>query len=211
MTAKARGIPSRQAMFGLGDVRPDEAAKAEREVKRMRRSLENWLYYRRINDEVASGERESKLPSGYAKQVMWDERDWKGEQRLANQLHALLSEFMDSSSLPDPDLDKNEDAAAELAEIAVSGKTPSETGSPSAQGVFWIWPVVIIVGGVLFTIMTAIRSRADVAKEKERIACIEAGACTDYGFWLKVGGGALALWLAWDKLGGREAVRKLRR
>jgi hypothetical protein len=98
----------------------------------------------------------------------------------------------------------------ELAKIAIAGKLPEEAQAPEAQGflpVVFIWPVVIIVGMVLWTIMTKIRNDADVAKEKERIECIKSGACTDYGFWLKLGGIALAGWIVWDKMGLREAVK----
>jgi hypothetical protein len=55
-------------------------------------------------------------------------------------------------------------------------------------------------------VTTAIKTAADVAKDKEEKACIQAGACTDYGFWLKAGGVTALLWLAWRELGLREAV-----
>lgn len=196
---------------GIGDVAPSEAAKAERELRRMRRSLATWLEYRLRNDAVVSGEVDSKLPKRAAAERLWGGRDWEAEEKLATHLHALLSETMDATALPDPDLDKDPDAAVKLARIAIRGKVPSEAKSRGAVGLFWIWPAVVIVGGVMFTIMTAIRSKADVLKEKERLACIEAGACTDYGFWLKIGGISLAAWIAWDKFGLRDAVRRRRK
>lgn len=196
--------------LGAADVSPAEAAKAERELKRMQASLRGWLKYRARNDAVAQGKAESKLPADAAKNLLWRNRDWAGEQKLAEQLHTLLAEVMDASRLPDPDVRADPQAAVKLAKIAIDGKPPSEAKAPQAQGLFWVWPVVIVVGAVLFTIMTAIRSRADVQKEKERIKCIEAGACTDYGFWLKFGGAALGLWIVWDKFGAREAFKKKR-
>lgn len=194
--------------YGLGgDVSPAESAKAEREIRRMRSSLKSWLKYRRLNDAVAAGEVKTRLPREVAARVV-GEYDLEGEQKLADKLHALLSEMFDASSLPDPDVSEDHNAAVKLAKIAIKGKVPSEAQGPSAQGIVWMWPVVVVVGGLLFTITTVVRARADVQKEKERIKCIESGACTDYGFWLKMGGGLLTAWIIWDKFGAREAVQR---
>lgn len=186
-------------------VTPGEAAKAERELKRMRSSLKGWLKFRLLNDQVAAGKMPSKLPRQVAAQIVTADR--AGEQQLALQLYTLLSEVMDAQRLPNPDLSTDPNAAVKLARIAITGKVPSEAAAPAAQGIFWLWPVVIIVGGVLFTVMTAIRSRADVQKEKERLKCIQAGACTDYGFWLKISALLVGGWVVWDKLGLREKVQ----
>jgi hypothetical protein len=80
---------------------------------------------------------------------------------------------------------------------------PLATGGLFTGASPWLWPV-LIVGAVFLAVTQAISSAADVAKDHEEKACIQAGACTDYGFWLKAGGIAMLAWLAWNKLGGRE-------
>jgi len=194
-------------------VTPGEKAKAEAEIKRMQNSLKAWLKYRKINNEVAEGKRSAKIPPGIYKKILSSRRDWALEQRMALELHALLSEVFDAAQLPDPDMSKNPEAAVELAKIAIAGKLPSEAQSAEAQGIIWLWPAVVVVGLVLMTIMSKIRNDADVAKEKEHIECIKSGACTDYGFWLKIGGIALVGWIVWDKMGLREKIapKKTRR
>src|SRR5262249_44336065 len=126
------------------------------------------------------------------------------EAPLAVHLHQLLSEIFDGSNLPDPDLAKDPDAAAKLAAIAISGKVPGEAATPAPTGMSWVWPAVIVVGGIALVLTTLIRSNAETAQEKERLQCIQSGACTDYGFWLKVAGIATVGWILWDKVGLRE-------
>ena len=198
-----------QALYPEKDapVSNSEKARAEREIRRMRRSLESWLKFRRRNDQAAMGKAKSRVPAHVLAKVLPQSRDWALEQRLAVQLHALLSEIMDASQLPGPDISKNPNAAVDLAMIAISGKMPQEARSPSAQGIVWLWPVAIIVGAVMFTLMSKISSDADVAKEKERLECIKSGACTDSGFWLKMGAIGVLAWIAWDKLGLKRALR----
>lgn len=191
-----------------------ENAHAKKEIRRLRRSLKGWLEFRKRNDEVAAGLRKARISQETAAERLPQVRDWALEQRMALELHALLGEIFDSSKLPSPDISKDPQAAVKLAQIAVSGKLPEEATSPSPQGMIWLWPAAVVVGLLLVTIMTKISSDADVAKEKERLECIKTGACTDYGFWLKVGGIALGAWIVWDKFGLREAVggkKKVRR
>lgn len=88
--------------------------------------------------------------------------------------------------MPDSDLGRNPEAAVQLAQIAVSGTEPAAT-SPQTVGINWIWPTAIVVGGALLAYTTKIKTDAESAAESERIACIKAGACTDSGFWIKVG------------------------
>jgi hypothetical protein len=171
---------------------------ATAELGRMKRSLKQWLKYRRRNDEATG-----------VMLVRVGERDWGIEQKLANELHVLLSEVFDAGLLPSPNIQRNPDAAVQLAEIAISGQLPNESAGPEAQGIVWMWPLVIVAGGLAFVATTAIRSYADVAKEKERLACIRAGACTDSGFWLKVGAIAFVGWFAWEKMGVGGKVKKL--
>lgn len=188
-------------------VTPTERLRAEAELRRMRGALAGWLRYRTMNDEVAAGKRPAKLPAQAAAVYVRTGRDAALEQRLALRLHALLSEAMDAQQLPDPSRDG---AAVALARIAVVGAVPSEVAAPQAQGFFWLWPVAIVVGAVLFTLVAKIRSDADVLKERERLECIKVGACTDYGFWLKLGGIAMIGYLAWEKFGLKEAIARRR-
>ena len=188
-----------------------EKAKAEARIRGMRRSLKEWLKFRTRMDDAATGKRKAKVPVHVLAKTLPLSRDWALEQRIAVQLHALLSEMMDANQLPSPDVSKDPNAAVKLANIAISGGLPAEVASPVAQGIFWLWPAAIVVGMVLFTIMSKISSDADVAKEKERLECIKAGACTDAGFWLKMGGVAVLAWVAWDKFGLKELAGKARR
>lgn len=187
-----------------------EKAKAEAELRKMKSSLVGWLKYRAINNEVAAGTRKAKIPPGLAKKNIEEGRDWGLEQKLANQLHVLLSETFDAGQLPTPSLQRDPEAAVKLAQIAIAGKVSGESAGPAGVGLFWMWPAVVVVGLVLFTVVYKIRSDAALAEEKERIECVKMGACTDYGFWLKLGGVAVLGWFVWDKFGGREAAGRLR-
>lgn len=181
-----------------------QAATAK--IRAMRRSLEGWLKYRRIMDGVAAGNpAKPLLPAPGVKVVpqnLQAER-YHDEQRLADKLYELLSELFPSSQLPSPNVKADPDAAVRLAEIAISGQLPGELNAPAPQGFIWLWPV-LIVGGVVLVLSSIVKNFADVAKERERTRCIQSGACTDSGFWLKVGSIAVVGWLAWDKFGLRE-------
>lgn len=189
-----------------------DVSKAKTELARMRRSLTRWLKYRSINDQVLAGTKATKKPLGYAQTVIAQMRDPSAEQRLATELHVLLEQVMPDAQLPNPDLAGNANAAVQLAQIALygSGSLPTATvvtsATPTGSMPGWLWPV-LIVSGLLLGVTTAIRSAADVANQKEQYACIEAGACTDYGFWLKVGGAVAIAWFAWRELGVGEVVK----
>lgn len=203
--------PHDRGTVPVAPVTPAEKAKAEKRIKKMRRSLKRWLKKRRINDEAAMGKRKAKVPASVLARTLPLARDWALEQRLAVQLHGLLSEFMDAAQLPNPDIAKDPNAAVKLAQIAISGRLPAEAQAPTAQGfvpVLFIWPIIIVVGMVMFTIMSKISSDADLAELKENNRCIESGACTDSGFWLKMAGVAVVGWIAWDKLGVKKAFKK---
>lgn len=187
-------------LVSTGDVQ-----RAKLEIDRMRRSLRGWLKYRELNDAVLAGKAKTTKPLKYAATVIAQSRDWAAEQRLAKQLHVLLAETMPGVQLPEPDIQANPQAAVELAKIALHGPP---TASPQAQGAWYMsWPV-LIVGGLLLAVTTAIQSAADVAKHKEEIACRQSGACTDYGFWLKAGGIAALTWVAWQG-GLGDRIKKL--
>lgn len=172
--------------------------KAATELAGMQRSLRGWLKYRALNDAVRSGQIPSR--TGVA-----PVRDMATEQDLATKLYALLEALEPTARLPSPDLRANPAAAVQLAKIAVGG--PMQT-TATAQGATpgWMWPVAI-VGGLLLAVTTAIRSAADVAKDREEKECIRAGACTDAGFWLKWATVIGLGWFAWKELGVGHAVR----
>ncbi len=178
---------------------------AAAELEKMKSSLRGWLKYRELNDAVLAGTARTKLPPGIAKKFVEQSRDPAVEAELANRLHVLLTELMPGQPLPPA---QGYGAAVQLAKIALAGgATPAPMGGIlSATGHPWLWPV-LIVGGLLLAVTTAVKTAADVAKERERYACIQAGACTDYGFWLKAGGITVLAWFAWKELGVGDAVR----
>jgi hypothetical protein len=186
-----------------------ERAAAERELARMKGQLRRWLKARALNDEVIAGRRKSKLPRQAAARLILLDRDAVLERRMAERLYALLAEVLDPQQLPDP---ASDGAAVALAQIAIAGTLPNDVGGPGAQGIIWLWPVAIVVGLVLFTVTSKISADAELAAEKERLACIRAGACTDYGFWLKAGGVVAVAWFVWTHLGVgvkvKEAIKK---
>lgn len=194
-----------------------QAQAAKREIARMRGALIKWLRYRAINSDLAKGKALPEAafkrpgakrppPAVLALRLAAQRKD--SEAQLAVQLHQLLSEVFDASQLPDPDTTQNPDAAVQLALIAINGKLPGEAAQSAVGVAPWVWPVVIVVGALAFVIATAIRTSADLAAERERLECIKAGACTDYGFWLKIGAVAFVGWLAWDKFGVGVHVRR---
>jgi hypothetical protein len=199
-----------------------QAVQAKRELAKMKRSLAAWLKYRAMNDQITAGagaqlptpllRHPTRAPSSPAVTAAKLARSRPAtEAQLAGQLYQLLSEVFDPASLPCPDLCTNPQAAVQLAQIAIAGQLPASSGAPVAAGAWWVWPAVIVVGAIAIVIITEIQSSADVAKNQEQIACIEAGKCTDSGFWLKAAAIAVIGWIAWDKLGGRHHATKLLR
>jgi hypothetical protein len=179
-----------------------DAMKAKATLDKMRASLAAWLKFRKSNDDVASGKVPGKIAPAVLRQKLIAQRA-AYEQPLADQLHQLLSEVMDSQSLPDPDLDEDPDAAAKLAAIAVLGRAEGERAAPLPQGMWspgTIWPLALI-GGLAVVAMFGISSAADVAKEHERIQCVQSGACTDSGFWLKAAAVAGLGYVGWRMYG----------
>jgi len=202
----------RQRIGPLGDT-PADKAKAEAALISMKRSLRSWLSFRNRMDDYVAGTRAAPkllrrpgarpLPPAAIAATLRDER-LADESALARTLHELLREVgLDVGCLPDPDVASDPDAAVKLAEIAIAGACPSELSAPTAPGLVWFVLAIPIAGAVLIA-SQFIKSRADVAKEKERLRCIRAGACTDSGFWIKSASVLVIGWLAWDKLGLRE-------
>jgi len=189
---------------------PDVQAAAA-ELARMRRSLTAWLKYRALGDRVLSGTVVPRKPLLYAQRVIADSRAQGFEQDLATKLSALLGALMPGQRLPQADLSVNPMGAVQLAQIALQGgsvaRSPTATGNLGVASHPWLWPVAI-VGGLLLVVTTAIKTSADLAAQKEQNACIEAGACTDYGFWLKAGGVLFLAWFAWEKMGVSDLVKK---
>lgn len=192
-----------------------QSSVAAAEIARMRASLEKWLKYRMNNDAAAKGTpiaspllrtpgAVAPPPSVTAARLRMERP--ASEAKLAANLHALLSEVFDSSTLPSPDINANPNAAVDLATIAISGKLPNESPSPSDVGFIWMWPLVIVVGAIAFVITSKIRNDAEEAAERERLQCIREGRCTDSGFWLKGASVLVIGWFLWDKVGLREKV-----
>lgn len=195
----------------MATITTQEVKVAAAELAKMRQSLAGWLRVRALNDRVLAGAAPVRKPVGYAQRVIATARDARVEQDLATKLHALLGVVMKGQSLPDPDLRSNPLAAVQLAQVALMGgsavASPVATSGFLTGGPGWLWPVLIVTG-VLLAVTTAISTAADVAKDREEKACIEAGACTDYGFWLKAGGLVALAWIAWKELGGVLMHRK---
>lgn len=194
---------------------PDEKKQAEAALKQMQRSLKGWLGYRRKMDAYVAGKvqppvlfrRAKPLPPSTVAVTLRNDR-YAGERDLADTLYSLLVETgCPTSILPSPDVAKDPDAAVKLAQIAIAGKCPQDVASPQSTGIVW-FVLAIPIAGVVLVISQFIKSKADVEKERERLRCIQAGACTDAGFWLKIGAVAVTAWLAWDKFGLREAIEK---
>lgn len=169
-----------------GAISPSEKAQADREIRRMRSALEKWLKYRLLLGTPASDITPVEL-------------------RLGKRLHVLLREMFDASQLPP------ESNVIQLAKIAIAGKlSPNELTTSTGMGALgfvWLWPAVAVVGLVLMTVVTKIKTDAEDAADARQKECIMAGKCTDTGFWIKVGGVALVAWLAWEKLGLKRMVR----
>lgn len=184
----------------------NQVKTAAAELAKMQSSLRAWLRYRELNDRVLAGSAPTKVPPGHAKRLIAQTRDLAVEQDLATKLHALLTELMPKIVLPNPDLSQNPTAAVQLGKLALSGGSGPQPLAGLGMTHPWLWPVVI-VGGLLLAVTTAVKSAADVAKEREHYACIQAGACTDYGFWLKAGGVTILAWFAWTQLGVGDIVK----
>lgn len=195
-----------------------EVNKARAELRRMKRSLVKWLKFRETTDKVARGEIKTRVANASAIASTQIVDRATTELPLAQRLHALLQTIEPDASLPDP---TSPTAAVELATFAVTGKPASSASTTTtASGMSgiggaahpWMWPA-LIVGGLLLAVTTAITSAADVAKDREEKACIAAGACTDYGFWIKAAaltGGAYLVLVelgVWAKI--KEKIAKL--
>jgi hypothetical protein len=194
-----------------GAITTQEVSRAAAELQRMRGSLASWLKYRAMNDQILAGTARVKKPLAYAQAAIMRGRDLQIEQDLATKLSALLSAVMPGGPLPSPSLQEDPQAAVKLATIALHGgssvSSPTATGGLLTGGPPWLWPV-LIVGGVLLAVTTAVKTAADVAKDREEKACIIAGGCTDYGFWLRAGGLVAIAWFAWREMGLRNVLTK---
>jgi hypothetical protein len=199
-------------------VTKEAAARSKASLKSMKASLKSWLSYRKKISLLAEGRgadistpllkrpgARPPHPSALASGLR--ERRYAVEQPLALELYALLSEVFDPAQLPAPDVAKDPLAAVNLAKIAIGGQLPGDAPVQQATGIIWMWPLVIVVGGVAFVISSSIRSKADIAKNQAKIDCQMAGKCTDEGFWLKIGALAVIGVIVWDKMGVGERVK----
>lgn len=189
-------------------IAPQNVRRAKAELDKMQGSLRKWLKYRTLVDQVASGNATTSKPVSYAQYVASSQQAQRSEQELATRLSLLLAQVYPDMTLPNASVVANPSAAVQLAQIAL-GQMPAQQAAPvTTSGMApWVLPV-IIASALLIGITTAIKSAADVAMEKEHDACIEAGACTDYGMWLKWGGVVALAWFAWEKMGVGERVKK---
>jgi hypothetical protein len=200
------------AATGTAQLSTTDVARSQAELNRMKRSLAKWLKYRAMVDQVAQGVLPTSKPVAYAAQIATNAQSKRNEQQLANQIHILLEQVNPDATLPNPDISANPDAAVQLAKMVLGIADPStvSTTTPTATGLWgmapWMLPV-IIASALLIGITTAIKSAADVAQQQEQDACIEAGACTDYGMWLKWAAIVGLAWFAWEKMGVGDKVK----
>lgn len=184
-----------------------EVANAQRELDRMKGALRSWLKYRALNDRTIAQSGNIASSKAMAPQqrlaiaVTARKQNEGTDTALARQLHALLASTMPTTSLPAP----SASSAPALARLAL-GEQPTALAGPFGLTTGGI-TAIAIVAGVLLMVTTAIKSNADLAAEKERLACIQSGACTDSGFWFKWGAIGLGVWFAWTHLGLGEATK----
>lgn len=170
---------------------PKTPAQAAARLEKMSNSLKNWLRLRKSTDGTVATEAD-------ARRLFRSRRG--DEQILAENLYALLRQAgFPETDLPVPDVALDPNAAVELAELVVSGELPT----PAAQGILML---LIPLAAVAWVISRAIQSQADLAAEKEKIRCIESGACTDSGFWLKAGGISVVAYVAWSILKKKKVL-----
>jgi hypothetical protein len=195
--------------YALGSSEHEQEAKVA--LDSMKRSLKGWLEYRTRLDEYVAGKRKAPkvwrgpgvktLPPSVVAATLARDR-FNTEQDLAETIFALLVETgCPKTELPAPSVQADPDVAVKLAKIAING-----TCGPQAQGIVW-FALAIPIGGLVLVISQYLKSKADVAKERERVRCIESGACTDSGFWLKLAAVSVFGWVVWDKMGLREALK----
>lgn len=179
---------------------PDGAKAAKSALSRMKRGLKGWLKLRKKLTDLMSGKRKGKIPASLARKII--DLDPAGEQLLANDLYALLSEIHDPATLPLPHVTPDTpDAAVALAEVALNGAVGQSADKPVAQGII---PILILAGAgvLLLTLTSFISNRAEVQREKLRIECEKAGECSRTSETvLKVLAVGVVGWFAWEKMG----------
>ena len=191
--------------------------KADAQLRSMKSKLTRWLKVRKHMDKYAAGlvppatlrkPGTKPVPPQVVAASLKPER-YEGEQDLANAVYNLLVETgVSPAAIPSPDVKKHPDAAVHVVEFALQGKAPSEVNGPQAQGVVW-FVLAIPIAGIVFFLSHMVSKKAEVEMEKERLRCIEAGACTDSGFWLKIASMGVIGWFAWEKVGVGKKVQKL--
>lgn len=206
--------------LGSSEAQSNGKAQARRALDGMKRSLKSWLDVRSKMDDYVMGQRKAPallrnpgakpLPPATVAATLRQER-YAVEQDLAQTIHSLLVQSgCDERSLPSANVSTNPDAAAQLAALAIEGcEMQGDAGQVGHQGMGAV-PLLVVgipVLGAVLVLSQLISSKAEVAKEQERIRCVESGACTDSGFWLKVASVSVIAWLAWDKLGLKNKVK----
>ena len=145
--------------------------QAQAALAKMKSPLASWLDKRKMVDEAADGTRAASFSPDVVAQFIDAYRDTDMENRLAEELRALLGEVVDPATVG---LDKLD--APALAAIVVTGKLP--TAAPTPQQGVGIGPLILLVvlGAIGWTISSSIQSYADVVKAQENgLACRAAG------------------------------------
>lgn len=170
-------------------------AQAQKKLNQMKSSLARWLSLR---NKVT-------LTAGSTK---YQAQRLAGEQILADKIVELLGEAgFSASQIPASNVSQDPDAAVKLAQVVLTGAVPV----PTATGGLGVWMIVLPIAAVAYIVSTYIQSQADLQAQQEQINCVESGACTDSGFWLKAGAIAFIGWLLWDKLGGKEGAHRIQK
>ena len=158
------------------------------QISKMRRSLIEWLKYRRLLDDAAA-----KNPdlAAHVEKV----RDWKGEANLAERLYDIMMKVVKEEKLPNP---QDKGASVVLAQMALT------YGGKQAAGAVPTWLIGVGIGAIALIAVSGNIASGLAAKEKAE--CIKAGACSDDSVWkfAAVLGGA---YLVWNAFGVGDAVR----
>lgn len=140
----------------------DQLAQAARELARMRASLTAWLRYRMQVDAVAA-----KPGPGQASAQAQQQSRAQHDAILAGKIRTLLAELVPAATLPTAGYDQ----VLPLAKVALTGDVIG-------------WPTTV-ASNLLAVVVQSVTQSADRARELEHAACVRAGACPDYGFWVR--------------------------
>lgn len=156
------------------------------EIERMRKSLVGWLRVRGILAAAAEGKVQGANAERAARALS---RYTPTEKALGKELYRLMREVDSEVNLPEDPV--------ELAKLALSNT--SKEAKVTATG---IWPLLIVVGGVVLLVASVVNRLSEKAEEERYLECVEAGACPPPTNWGKVvfwGVLAAGVWFAWTR------------